>query len=173
MESQRPQVIYCADTSSLITIQRSYPLVISPRLWERLGDLAREGRLVAVREMFNELKRGGDDEIYQWAEGHRFMFRDPDNEQVEVVKEVINDPRFKGIVDPDKETPDADPFVIALAVVEQRRKPIFPEQWVVVADESRTQPGRKPRIPDICHDPRYQLECIRILDMFQREGWQF
>jgi|GEM_PF-6212766 len=27
--------------------------------------------------------------------------------------------------------------------------------------------------PDVCNDSRYQLECIKVLDMFKREGWAF
>lgn len=173
MESQAPRVIYCVDTSSFVTIQRTYPLAVFLGLWERLSQLATEGRLAAPREAFNELKRGGDDEIFRWADDHRFIFRDPDAEQIEVAKEIVNDAQFQRLFDIDSERPEADPFVIALAVVARRENPMFPEHWVVVADEGRVTPGRKPRIPDVCRDRRYQLECIRTLDMFVRENWQF
>lgn len=173
MESETPRIVYCVDTSSLVTIQRTYPLAVFPGVWECLAELAEDGRLVAPREVFNELKQGGDDEIFQWARDHGFVFRDLDPEQVEVAKQIVNDSKFEGLFDLDKETPEADPFVIALAAVQQRRHPMFPEQWVVVADESRVQPGKKPRIPDVCRDPRYQIEPIRTLDMFTREGWEF
>jgi len=173
MERDISRIIYCIDTSSLVTIQRTYSQSVFPGLWDCLSELVREGRLVAPQEVFKELKEGGDDEIYQWAKNHESMFRDLDPKQAEVVRQIVNDPKFKGLVDPDKETPDADPFVIALAVVEQRQVSMFPEQWVVVADESREHPGKKPRIPDVCRDPRYQIEPIKTLDMFKREGWQF
>jgi len=173
VESQPTRVVYCADTSSLVNVQRTYPLAVFPGVWERLSDLANDGRLVAPREVYNELERGGDDEIFQWAKNHRFMFRDPDTEQIDVAREIVNDPKFEGLFDIDSETPDADPFVIALAAVQQCRSLMFPEQYVVVADEARAQPGRKPRIPDVCSDPQYRLECINTLEMFKREGWEF
>lgn len=173
MEGQTVWVVYCVDTSSLVNVQRTYPLAVFPGLWERMSELAGEGRLAAPREVFNELERGGDDEIFQWARSNRPMFRDPDDEQIQLAKTIVNDPKFGRLFDIDSETPDADPFVIALASVEQRRVSIFPQKWIVVTDESRVQPGTKPRIPDVCNDPRYQLECIRILDMFRREGWEF
>jgi len=173
MESQPTQVIYVVDTSSLVNVQRTYPLAVFPGVWDDLSELAGKGRLVSAREVFNELARGGDDEIHQWAKNHKVMFWDPDGEQIEVVKEIVNNPEFKGLFDIDKETPDADPFVIALAAVQQRRGSMFPEQYIVVADESRVQPGTKPRIPDVCDYPCYQLPCIKILEMFRREGWEF
>lgn len=173
MESQATQVIYCVDTSSLVNVQRTYPRAVFPGVWEQISELARAGRLISTREVLNELERGGDDEIYKWAKNHRFMFQDPDGEQIEVARGIVNDLQFQGLFDIDSETPDADPFVIALAAVQQRRSSMFPTQYVVVADEARAQPGRKPRIPDVCNDPRYQLECIRVLEMFAREGWEF
>ena len=173
MESQPTQVIYVVDTSSLVNVQRTYPLAVFPGVWDQLAELAQAGRLISAREVLNELERGGDDEIYKWAKDYKFMFQDPDGEQIEVTKEIVNHPQFGGLFDIDSETPDADPFVIALAAVQQRRGSIFPSQHVVVADEARVRPGQKPRIPDVCKDQRYQLGCISILEMFKREGWEF
>lgn len=173
MESQATEVIYVVDTSSLVNVQRTYPLTVFPGVWEQMGQLARAGRLISAREVLNELERGGDDEICRWARDHRFMFQDPDGQQIDVAREVVNHPQFQGLFDIDSETPDADPFVIALATVQQRRASMFPRKYIVVADESRAQPGRKPRIPDVCNDQRYQLECVNILEMFRRERWEF
>jgi hypothetical protein len=173
MKSPTPIFVYCVDTSSLVNVQRTYSLAIFPGVSEALGELVSTGRLVAPREVFNELKRGGDDEIFQWAKDNKLMFRDPDAAQIQVARQIVNDPKFQGLFDVDSETPDADPYVIALASVEQGRGSLIQQQWVVVADESRAQPGKKPKIPDVCSDPRYQLECIKTLDMFRWEGWQF
>ena len=173
MERAESRVIYCVDTSSLVTLQRIYPRAIFPSLWARLASLGRAGRLVAPREVFNELQRGGDDDIAAWAKEQREIFRDPDAEQIAVVTEIVNDPALRGLFDVESDRPDADPYVIGLAVVGQRQNTLFEERWVVVADEARARPGRKPRIPDVCRDPRYRLEAIHILDLFRREGWQF
>jgi len=175
VESQATEVIYVVDTSSLVNVQRTYPLGVFPGVWEQMGELARAGRLISAREVLNELERGGDDEIYKWAKDHRLMFQDPDGEQIEVAREIVNDPQFQELFDIDSETPDADPFVIALATVRQRQAlaSMFPRKHIVVADEARAQPGRKPRIPDVCRNQRYQLECINLLEMFRREGWEF
>jgi len=56
----------------------------------------------------------------------------------------------------------ADPFVIALAKV---------EDLIVVTGERATNNLAKPKIPDVCND--MGIECINILDLMRREGWQF
>ncbi|MBI4339259.1 MAG: DUF4411 family protein [Chloroflexi bacterium] len=76
----------------MVTIQRTYPLSIFPLLWDKLGDLANAGRLIAPREVFNELRRGGDDEIFRWANDHQGIFIDLDPDQSELVKEIVNNP---------------------------------------------------------------------------------
>jgi hypothetical protein len=101
------------------------------------------------------------------------MFQDPDGEQIDVAREIVNHPQFQGLFDIDSETPDADPFVIALATVQQRRSTLFPRRYVVVTEEAKAQPGRKPRIPDVCNHQSYQMECINILEMFRRDAWEF
>jgi len=146
---------------------------VFPGLWQCLSGLAEDCRLVAPREVLKELEIGGEDDMCRWAKNHESMFRDLDAEQAEIAKQIVNDPKFKGLFDIDKETPEADPFVIALAVIEQRRIRLIQECWVVVADEGSRRPGKKPRIPDVCTDDRYQVECIRVLGMFEQEGWQF
>lgn len=173
MTESGPEVIYCVDTSSLITIQRTYPLTVFSGLWQRLSQLAYSGRLAAPREVYRELERGGDDEIFGWAKSHNFVFKDLDSEQLEIVRQIVNDRTFQGLFDMQKETPDADPFVIALAVVEQSRQKMSPERWIVVSDEARIDQAKGTRIPTVCRDPRYNLECIRTLEVFKRERWEF
>jgi hypothetical protein len=171
MVNQRTRIIYCVDTSSLVTIQRIYRLSKLEGVWEFLDGLANEGRLAAPREVLKELEAGQDDEIYQWAKKHIGIFRQLTQEQWQVAQDIVNDPKYKGFIDPDKEIPEADPFVIALAVEEQKQTRLIPEQWIIVADEIPAKQGKKPRIPDVRRDPRYNnIECISTKEWFEREG---
>jgi hypothetical protein len=135
--------------------------------------MANSGQLLAPHEVYKELEAGSDDDIFKWAKRHKFIFRDLNSEQFELAQKIINDPKYRDSFDLDKETPEADPFVIALALVEQRTISLFSAQIVVVSDENRATIGKKPKIPNICADPNYQVECIHVLDMFDREGCQF
>lgn len=163
--------IYCIDTSSLIDLNRRHPKDIFPGLWERLGELAQKGRLVAPREVFRELERG-DDELVPWAREHIDMFQDLDEAQLEAVREILE--QFPSFVDPDKETPEADPFVVAFAVVRNRvqSQSMFPRPYVVVAEErGRRSSEQRPRIPDVCQ--HLGVSCLRTFELMRAEGWTF
>jgi hypothetical protein len=56
----------------------------------------------------------------------------------------------------------ADPYVIALAKV---------DNLVVVTGEKKAAPNAKPHIPNVCD--ALGVECIPLLHLFRREGWQF
>ena len=170
MATQKTGIVYCVDTSSLVTIQRIYRLSKLAGTWEFLDELAKAGRLAAPREVLAELKEGQDDEIYEWAKNHAGIFRQLTPEQWQVGKDIANDPKFKGFIDQEKEIPEADPFVIALAIEEQKQTRLIPEKWIIVADESPAKLGKKLKIPDVCKDPRYGIECISTKDWFEREG---
>lgn len=167
MVTQKARIIYCVDTSSLATIQRIYRLSKLEGTWEFLDELVNDGRLAAPREVLAELKEGQDDELYQWAKNHDGIFRRLTSEQWQTGRDIANDPKYRGLIDPDKEIPDADPFVIALAVEKQKQIRLIPEKWIIVTDESKV---KKPRIPDVCRDPKYRIECISTQDWFKREG---
>lgn len=170
MATQKVGIVYCVDTSALVTIQRIYRLSKLEGIWEFLDELSRNGRLAAPKQVLAELEEGQDDEICQWAKSHASVFRQLTPEQWQAGKDIANDPKFKGFIDPEKEVPDADPFVIALAVEERKQPRLILEKWIVVADESFAKPGKKPRIPDVCEDPRYDIKCISTKDWFEWEG---
>jgi len=172
MSNQICRDIYCVDTSALVTVQRLYRYAVFPGVWDGLDDLARDGRLASPREVLRELEQGSEDHIYRWAKQREFIFRDLDQEQIEVARKIVNDPNYRGLFDFDKEIPEADPFVIALAIVEQAKNRMFGEHWIVTADEGSRRPGKRPRIPEVCNDHRYKVDCIKTLDMFEREGWR-
>lgn len=109
--------------------------------------MANSGQLLAPNEVYRELEAGSDDDIFRWAKRHKFIFRDLDLEQFGLAQRIINDPKYKDSFDLDKETPEADPFVIALAIVEQRNISLFSAQIIVVSDENQATPGKKPKSP--------------------------
>lgn len=98
------------------------------------------------------------------------MFKGLDEKQLDTVKEILD--RFRGLVDPEKETPDADPFVIALAIEEHtaRKLNLFGGKCIVVTQEKPAR-GDKPKIPDVCNE--YGIECISVDQLFRKENWTF
>jgi Domain of unknown function (DUF4411) len=78
------------------------------------------------------------------------------------VTDILKNPNYQRLVEDRKGTYGADPFVIALAKV---------EDLIVVTGERATNNLNKPKIPDVCND--MGIECINILDLMRREGWRF
>ena len=91
------------------------------------------------------------------------MFRDLDQAQGKVLTMILD--KFPGVNDTMKAGPHADPLVVALALVIRDGPP--PASCVVVAQEGMGGAGAQ-KIPNIAQ--AYGLSCIRLLEMFRREG---
>lgn len=150
---------YCIDTSALIDLWRKhYPPDVFPSLWKDIEKLVSQGSLIASQEVFNEVKKR-DDELLRWANTNKKMFVDLDAGQLQQVGIVLKD--FPQLVDTKKTTPDADPFVIALA---------RSRGWAIITSET-PNPGGRPHIPDVCK--RYNVRWISLMEFFREKGWKY
>lgn len=124
-------------------------------------------RLIAPKEVLKEIKRG-DDALVGWVRKKSRMFRALDSDQAKRVSEILA--ACPALIDPMSEMPQADPFLIALALVGNAppTQPLFKAKYVVVTQEGRNKPHK---IPQVCS--KAGIECLRLLDMFEREGWKF
>lgn len=163
------QIIYCIDTSALIDLKQLYPSDVFSTLWKKLDELVKQGRLIAPREVLKEIEEK-DDELLRWVKKHKKMFKKLNQQQVEVVKEIQQ--RFPTLVDPAKEIPDADPFVIALAIAESKKTKelLFKDQYIVITQEKPSR-GGKPKIPDVCQ--HYRIAWMPVGELFKKEQWRF
>jgi hypothetical protein len=147
---------YCFDASAWIVYWRSYPIDIAPGLWEKFDELSRDGRLRTPVQVLEELKatHGEEDPLVQWILRHAdCLLSMPSEHQLTVVRELLARPEFRGWVDPAKEIPEADPFVVAAALDWNRAGTceLFPLNWRVVSTEgSRSEKRQKVRIPVVC-----------------------
>ncbi|MCJ7544349.1 MAG: DUF4411 family protein [Phycisphaerae bacterium] len=167
----QPVIVYCIDASALIELAQTYPRSNIPGIWDELALLVREGRLIAPREVEKEVHK--DYELAPWVKQHRAMFVKLTAKQIELVNEIERD--SPGLIDEEKETPDADPFVIALAIARNREPstPLFPQTHIVLTCEKPTK-GQKPKIPDVC--AKWGVPCISgggraLTELIKREGW--
>ncbi len=151
---------YSADTSMFIQAwRRYYPIDVFPSVWEMMDNLISEGEVVAIDEVRRELERK-DDEAFAWVAERNYLFMPVSEPVQEAVKEVLR--RYPRLLDTRRNRSGADPFVIALAMV---------EGLTVVTDERRTGSTNRPNIPDACAGLR--VRCINILDMLKEEGGRF
>ena len=57
---------YIIDSSSLVKLNRYNPLDVFPSIWKNLEKLASNNRLLAPKEVLNEIKED-DDQLSKWA----------------------------------------------------------------------------------------------------------
>ena len=155
---------YSIDTSALLDAWvRHYPNDLFPSFWDKFKILAETKKGVASELIGHELQRK-DDGCYKWFQTnnltHFFVGLNDDVENS--VIDILKNPNYQRLVGDHKGSYGADPFVIALAHV---------EKLIVVTGERASNNILKPKIPDVCNEMK--IECINILDLMRREGWQF
>jgi hypothetical protein len=152
-------MIYCVDTSSLIAAwHERYPIDNFPKFWDRVDALIREKRLISPVEVFLETKKRSD-ELHGWLKARKadiFLELD-DAVQTEAANVLV---RFPRLVEDKKLNTSADPFVIALALVQVA---------AFVTEDKPTGNDRKPHIPDVC--AAFGVECKSLIDMIRSEKW--
>ena len=127
-------------------------------MWTNIEELIANGYLVATDEVEVELSKKGD-AVHEWTLGQPKLYQ-PLTEEVQIqVSEILL--QFPRLVDERKERSQADPFVIAQAIV---------SGGVVVTGEKEGREGR-PRIPYVCN--QLGIDCITFLQFIQRNGWKF
>lgn len=157
-----PGYCYCIDTSALVDLKELYIRDTFPSLWKSIENLISQGRIIAPREVLEELKRYGDkdDELLRLAKKHKKMFKDLDYEQQQQLRNILRD--FPDLPDVDKMTPDADPLIIALAIC---------KGCAVITSEKPANPGARPKIPNACE--KYNVKCISLIEFFIEQKWKF
>ena len=159
--------IYCIDTSSLINIHQWRPRRRFPQIWRNLEQLIESERLIAPREVFQEVSRR-DDSLKGWARAHKDMFQRNTRELLATAQMVLR--KFPDLVDSEAPTPtQADPFVVALAHLTGQNLHLLQGRCVVVTEEIYKPNCTK--IPHVCE--AYQLQYITVHQMFMAEGWEF
>jgi len=78
---------YIVDTSSFTSLQRTYPRDVLPGVWTLVDKLSRNGVLLSVEDVFEELK-GQDDEVFKWAKKNKSIFL-PLDEAIQVQARAI------------------------------------------------------------------------------------
>ena len=116
---------------------------------------------MAPREVRRELEKKEDNGALSWVKANTSLLRDLDADQSSVASDLVSSPRYRDLIDLDAEFPDADPFVVALAVTCQVRSVLFTEPPAVVGIKSFRS---RVSISDVCEDADYH---IRFLTPYQ------
>ncbi len=159
--------VYIIDTSSLVKLNRNNPIDVFPSIWEKLKFLADNNRLIAPREVLNEIKQN-DDMLSKWVKNQKKMFKEPTQRQIELVQEILRD--YPALIDTERKF-DADPWVIALAIelTSSTQQTLFSIKRIVVTEEKLRE--NRVRIPFVCN--KKSIEAIDVVELFRAEGWKF
>jgi hypothetical protein len=137
-----------------------------PELWGHIEKRIEEGKIIASKEVLDELERNASDELKEWLDKHKDMFVF-DRVQLEKAELLINNfyAKYKRGYKP--EIGDAaDPFVIATAMV---HKAVVLTQEAVQGPHNPSE-VKAPKIPTVCSN--YGVECVNIQGFIEREGFR-
>lgn len=132
---------FCLDSGPFINSWRKhYPPPLFPCVWDCLGELCQENRIIIPKAVYDEIEVGGDD-LFDWIKERKNIIHEVNEEVIRAVKEIMRD--YGRLVDTKKGRSVADPWVIAHAVATSA--------VVVTEEEPAKQPSKSLKIPDVCN----------------------
>lgn len=152
--------VYVFDTSAFIAAWvEQYPPDAFPAFWERLETLVDADRLLCPDEVLNELGKIEDDP-HAWLKERADKIVRELSEPVQIkASEVLN--QYPRLTAAGGTRGKADPFVIALALVE----------GATVVTKERPGSVTRPKIPDACGG--FNVPCFNVLQVIREEKWTF
>ena len=154
--------VYVFDSGPLINMFRHYYRQRFPSLWDLFDDMVKQKYITSTREVLNELTNY-DDELAEWCRNNRQVFRVPNTDELNIVRNIFIHHHFQSAIRKKKRlegNPVADPFVIARAS--------FLDGYVVTTESYKPNATK---IPNICK--KFSVDCINLEQFMEREGWQF
>lgn len=154
--------IYCLDSSVFINSwNRYYPQDVFPGVWDCLHGLMIADQVIIPHDIYEEVKRGGD-ELFNWLAWHGVNYvQRPDERHIRACKSIVQAHRRLLETKKNRSGSGADPWLIAHAQVAGA---------IVVTEEQKSNQIAKPRIPDVC--AAMNIEVISTVDLLRRSGFK-
>jgi hypothetical protein len=155
-------MIYVFDSNVLINLFKHFYRSRFPSLWQRFDEHVIAGRIISVREVFNEIKEQ-EDLLAEWAKRNRDIFIQPSPAELAFIAEIFKVKHFQMLVRTAERLegkPVADPFVIAKAKI---------IQGCVVTDEKLKPNAAK--IPNVCE--HFGVAYLNLEGFMEKEDWTF
>lgn len=162
---------YIIDANFFINAHRvSYPLDVVRSFWDTIKTLAKQGDIVSIKKVQNEINHGKDD-LTDWCNQHlpSGFFRDASTAVAEYAKisrwlSVYKRGQYKTTaVSNFLATDSADPWLVSYAMV---------TRYTLVTHEiSAPLSQKKVKIPDVC--TQFQVKHCNTMQMFRDLGVTF
>ena len=147
---------YIIDSSSIFSQKPTelHRRTVNRSLWGKIDSYIKEQKIVTCSEIKDEIK---DKDLADWLKAQGCVILDIDEEiQENVIRIVTEHPR---LVDFEKVKSSGDAFFIATAMK---------YHLTVITEENK---DKLYKIPKICE--AMGVECLNIIELCSKEGWQF
>lgn len=159
--ARKQRKIYCFDTSAFLALSRTNEKVIKidDAIWKYLEKMMKMGGVISHRIVFNEIISGTKNPpfIIQWIKGKRGYFLPKSDSQIAQIPEIVQ--QFPDLIDYARESEQADPWLIALAIEKSKEANLF-EVYVSVVVSQENQNSSK-KIPAACKHFRIGHHSLR------------
>lgn len=160
---------FCFDSSAFIDLYRHYGQPLIPEIWVELDKFFADGKIISHKIVFDELTTSSKrpDGLSQWISSKRSSFKDMTGNQALHVASIVKE--FPGLIQPEREKDQADPWLIALAIEERAQLKLFTQERdiIIVSQES---PIRPQKIPAVCK--HYCIQHFNLFEFFNFNGWK-
>lgn len=167
-ESEK-RVVYIFDTSAFLALYRQHTQVfeLPKAVWNKLSAMMTDGSVIShsfvYAEVVNE-KAENPDMITQWLIPRKNAFMKDSFDEALLVSDIID--KFPKLIDPNSEKEQADPWIIAQAILLGKQTDLFSEiEYKIVTQEKKTS---SKKIPAACK--AYKLESLNLKDFFDEIG---
>jgi len=160
--------IYCIDTSVFLQLHFINKIIPIPDVWQELDLLFDQKKIISHRYVFEEFysKTSKDDFIKLWIENKKGNFIDVTERQITLVSEILT--KFPKLIDPNKESNQADPWLIALCIEIMEEPKLFETRNIVLVSQEKYSSNIK--IPAACRE--FGVEHINLEQFFIINGWE-
>ncbi len=162
--------IYCFDTSAFVNLSKTSEDVIHipNELWDYLEKMIKKGEVISHKIVFDELvtksKKPEKVFISRWIRDKGKYFSNKTQFQIDTVSKIVS--KFNGLIDPECEHEQADPWIIALAIQKVNDSPLFGIKNVSVVSQEGKFSDKK--IPAVCAS--FGVEHLSLRGFFQEIG---
>lgn len=161
--------IYCVDSSAFFHLHYIHRLISIDSVWDELDNLFEKGKIISHEYVFEEFysKSSKRDFVQKWIENKKKYFLPLTDKQFNTVNSILE--KFPGLIDPEKENNQADPWLIALALEMMEDTSLFGNKEIIVVSQEKITSTKK--IPAACK--HFNVKHMNLEEFFNDNGWTF
>lgn len=161
--------VYIFDTSAFSALHRQHMQVIEmpQAIWDAIEKMLKDGQIISHEYVYDEAvndKAENPDYLTEFLMPYKSKFEHASEEQYLIVGKVVEgSPK---LIDPRREKEQADPWIIAQAVIHNQQMGLLEDcEYVIVTQENKRSPKKIPLAAS-----RFDIDCISLREFFEENG---